>query len=91
MQFFLDVALNSIIYDDEILKTAIINGNVTKDNAIYVISNLICEGMVDELNLNTKEMIGMSKVPSEYTPAKNRHFVLAMDNCLPAVVEFLMS
>ncbi len=91
LQFFLDVALNSIIYDDEILKTAIIKGNVTKDNAIYVISNLICEGMVDELKLNMKDMIGMSKVPSEYTPAKNRQFVMAMENCLPAVVEYLMS
>lgn len=91
LQFFLDVGLNTIIYDEEILKTAMVNGNLNKENAIMVISNLICEGMVDELNLNPKEMIGMSKHPEEYSPAKNRRFVSAMEDCMPAVVEFLMS
>lgn len=91
LQFFLDVGLNTIIYDDIILKTAMVNGNVTKDNAIVVISNLICEGMVDELKLNPKKLIGMSKHPSEFTTAKNRVFVNAMEKCLPAVAEFLMS
>lgn len=93
IQFFLDVALNTIIYDEEILKTAILHGNVTKENAIYVISNLICEGIVDQLGLDpgNKQLISMDKTPSEFTPAKNRIFVNAMEECLPDVVEYLMS
>lgn len=93
IQFFLDVALNTIIYDDEILKAAIMKGNVTRDNAIYVISNLICEGIVDNLRLDPsdKKLISMDRKPSEFTPAKNRIFVNAMEESLPPVVEYLVS
>lgn len=91
LQFFLDIALNTIIYDEEILKTAIINRNVTKENAIPVISNLICEGIVDELQLNPKNLIDISSKPSTYSPEKQRVFVKAMEDCLPEVVGFLMS
>ena len=43
LQFFLDVAVNTIIYDRQILKTAMLRKNINKTNAISVISNLICE------------------------------------------------
>ena len=91
LQFFLDVGLNTIIYDDEVLKRAMIRGNVTKENAIPMISNLICEGMVDELGLDPKNLVSINHDASEYTPAKNRVFVNAMENCLYRVIEFLMS
>ena len=91
LQFFLDVALNTIIYEEEIMKKAMLNGNITKENAVMVISNLICEGMVDELQLKPKELISLEKVASEYTPSKNQKFIKAMENCLPRVVEFWVS
>ena len=91
MQFFLDVGLNTIIYDDEILKRAIVRKNITKDNAIMVISNLICEGIADELNLDPAKLISDDRKPSPYTPAKNRVFISAMENCLPRVIGYLMS
>jgi len=91
LQFFFNVALNAIIYDEELLKHAIRRKNITKENAIMVISNLICEGIVDELKLNPKDLILIKNKPSTYTPEKNRIFVSAMERCLPRVVEFLVS
>ena len=91
LQFFLDVAVSSIIYEREILKAAMVRKNLNKDNAIVVISNLICEGIVDELGLNPKNLTDVTKKGEAYSAAVNRRFVSAMENCLPRVVEFLMS
>ena len=92
LQYFLAVALDEFVYGDNgILKTALIRGNVTKENAIYVISNLICEGIVDQLQIEPKKLISMSRVASEYTPAKNRIFITAMENSLADVAEYLVS
>lgn len=91
LQFFLDVALNTIVYDEEVLKQAFINGNLVKEKTMEMLSNLICEGMVDELQLNPRKLIDMKKEPSPYTAAKNRVFVSAMENCLPNVIDYLLS
>ena len=92
LQYFLDIAINAFVYGDNgILKQALIRGNVTKDNAIYVISNLICEGIVDRLKIEPKKLIGMSKVASEYTPAKNRVFINAMEDAMEEVAQYLVS
>ena len=91
LQFFLDVAVNTIIYDRQILKTAMLRKNINKTNAISVISNLICEGIVDELKLDPKDFTDISKQGEAYSAAVNRKFVAAMENCLPRVVEFLVS
>lgn len=91
LQFFLDVAVSSIIYEKEIIKTAMLRKNLNKDNAISVISNLICEGIVDELKLDPKNLTDVTKQGEAYSAAVNRKFVVAMENCLPKVVDFLMS
>lgn len=91
LQFFLDIAVSSIIYEKEILKTAMLRKNLNKDNAIAVISNLICEGIVDELKLDPKNLTDVTKEGEAYSSAINRKFVAAMENCLPNVVEFLVS
>ncbi len=91
LQFFLNMALNEIIDDENLLATAIRHGNIDKKNAIVVLSNLICEGIVDELKINPKELIQFKKKPSYYSPEKNRIFVNAMNGCMPNVKEFLRS
>lgn len=91
MEFFLNSALDAIIDDDEILRMAMLRKNITKNNALMVISNLICEGIVDELNIDPKKLINFKAKTSLYSPEKNRVFLSAMDRCLPNVVEFLVS
>lgn len=91
LEFFLQAAVNDIIYDDEILPKAIMRRNVSKDNALMVISNLLCEGIADELRLDPKDLIQIGTKPSAYSPEKNRVFVNALRDCLPNVVEYLLS
>lgn len=91
MEFFLNYALEAIVYDDEILTTALRKHNITKENALMVISNLVCEGIVDQLQLNPKNLIKIQDQPVQYSSQKYRIFREAMEKCLPDVVEFLMS
>ena len=57
LEFFINPVLDQIVGNEEIIATALRHRNITKDNALYVISNLICEGMADELKLDPKKLI----------------------------------
>lgn len=91
MEFFLQSALNKIVYDTNLLQIAMRRKNITKDNALMVISNLICEGVVDELRIDPKDLIQITNNPSPYTAEKNRVFINAIEKCLPRVVDYLVS
>lgn len=91
MEFFMNSALEEIVDDEEILTKAFLRKNIKKNNALKVIGNLICEGIVDELNLNPKNLIKFKQTLSTYAPEKTRVFLSAMEKCLPKVVEFLVS
>ena len=89
-EYIIKFALDSIFNSDDVLKQAIIKGNIDKDNAYYVVSNLICESMVDTLDINAKKLIDIQG-GMKYSPEINRLFVLAMENAVPVVVKFLVS
>lgn len=91
LEFFLNSSLNAIIDDEEILRMAIKKRNITKDNALMVISNLLCEGMADELKLDPKQLANFENKASSYAPEKNRAFLSALEECTSDVVEFLIS
>ena len=91
LEFFLNSALDEIIYSEDVLSTAMQKGNLTKQNALMVISNLLCEGIVDQLKLNPKNLITINKTPSLYSPQKVRVFSDALDKCLLDVAKFLVS
>ena len=77
--------------DDEILEMALKRKNITKDNALFVVSNLLCEGIVDEMKIDPKQLVKFKQVLSNYEPEKNRPFSNALDKCTPEIVEFLVS
>ena len=91
MEFFLKYAQDIIFSDDELLKTAIYNGNINKDNALYVISNLICESMVDSLHLDPKNLISRFGTAMPFSAELNRKYVKAMEDSVPIVAQYLMS
>ena len=91
LEFFLNPSLNQIFDDDEILEMALKRKNITKDNALLVVSNLLCEGIVDEMKLDPKQLVKFKQVLSNYAPEKNRPFSNALNKCTPDVVEFLVS
>ena len=68
-----------------------IQQNLTKQNAIQVIVNLLCEGIVDDLNLDGKKLINIDKKPNLFSPEKLRRYNMALDNCLQRVADFLVS
>ncbi len=91
LEFFLNSALGAIINDEDILTTALKKKNITKNNALMVISNLICEGIVDELEIQPKDLIQINNKVVPYSAQLNRNFLDAMEDCLPNVVDYLIS
>ena len=91
MEFFLNNAVNRIIYNDQLMQIAFKRKNLNKENALMVISNLVCEGIVDELEINPKDLIRIGDKASLYTPEKNRKYLNAIERCLPVVEAFLAS
>lgn len=91
LEFFLNPALNAIVDDDELLATALKHGNITRTNALMVISNLLCEGIVDELKLSPKNLINIKSGAKTFSPQLNRVYVNALNNCLNDVVAYLKS
>lgn len=91
LEFFLNLGLDEIIEDDDILSASLRKGNVTKDNAVVVISNLICEGIVDELKLDPKKLVEIPPKAVDYSPELNRKYSTALEKSLPKVIKFLIS
>ena len=91
LEFFLNSALNELVYNEEFLKQAMRKRNINADNALYVISNLLCEGIVDELKINPKDLIKINDQESLYSSAKNRVYLDALDKCVEKVAMFLLS
>lgn len=90
LEFFLNSALETILNDEQLLVRAMTRKNITKDNALMVIANLICEGIVDEMKIDPKNLV-KNNTPQPYTAAQTRPFEIAMEKCLPAVIRFLIS
>lgn len=89
-EFIIKFALDSIFDSDAVLKQAILRGNIDKDNALYVVTNLICESMVDILKINAKDLV-LQQGEMKFSQEVNRRFVLAMERSVPVVVNFLVS
>lgn len=89
-EFLIKYALDVIFDSDAVLRQAILRGNIDKDNALYVVSNLICESMVDTLHIDAKKLIEIQG-ETKYSPEVNRKFVLAMESSIPVVVNYLVS
>ncbi len=91
MEFMLNSALQPLIYDEEILGAALESGILNKDNAIMVISNLICEAVADFLHLNPKELIKFDNKPVPYSAQVNRIFLDAIAASVPIVAKYMLS
>ena len=91
LEFFLKYALDVIFSVDAVLRDALRKGNITKDNGIYVISNLLCESMVDILKINPKELILKDNTYLPFSTEVNRKYVDALETSMPIVVRYIIS
>ncbi len=91
LEFFLNPALEQIVNDTELLTYAMQMRNINKNNALMVISNLLCEGIVDQLQLKPKDLIDIQSKAVLYSPEINRRYLDALDKCVLDVAKFLIS
>lgn len=90
LQFFLNYAFEEIV-DSEKLQQIIYKNDIDEKNYIFVLGNLLCEGIVDELQITAKKLVDSPSQESSYTPEKLRFYRRALDKALPKVLEYLLA
>lgn len=90
LQFFLNYAMQEIVDNDKLPRILALNG-IDENNYIYILGNLLCEGIVDELNISPKKLVGAPSVKQEYSLERMRKYRTALDKALPKVLEYLLS
>lgn len=88
LQFFLNHALDTIA-DDPRLSDILSQNDIDEKNYVYVLGNLLCEGIVDDLQITTKKLIDDQNKESVYSPEKQRELNRSLDRALPKVLDFL--
>lgn len=89
LQFFLNYAFDTIA-DNPNLPQILLQNDIDEKNYVYVLGNLLCEGIVDDLQITTKKLIDDQNKESKYSPEKLRELNRALDRALPNVLDFLM-
>ncbi len=90
LQFFLGYAFEEIVASEKLPLILSRNG-ITEKNYVYVLGNLLCEGIVDELEITAKKLVEAGNTTSKFTPEKLRSYRRALDNALPKVLNFLLA
>ena len=89
LQFFLNYAFDTIA-DNPNLPDILARNNIDEENYVFVLGNLLCEGLVDDLQITTKKLVDAQNKESKYAPDKLRDYRRALDRALPKVLNFLM-
>ncbi len=90
LQFFLNYAFEEIVSSDKLPQILSKNG-IDETNYMYILGNLLCEGVVDELQITPKKLVEMQGQTSKYSPEKLRDYKRALDRALPKVLEYLLA
>ncbi len=90
LQFFLNYAFDEIVNSAKLPQILAKNG-IDETNYIYVLGNLLCEGIVDEMQITAKKLVEMQGQASKYSPEKLREYKRALDKALPKVLDFLLA
>ena len=90
LQFFLNSAIQEVVDSDHLQKILLTNG-MDEQNYIFILGNLLCEGIVDELKIEPKKLVDAPQEKQEYTVERQRVYRRALDKCLPKVMEYLLS
>ena len=89
LEFFLRAGIDKIMENTEVIKKAVRLNNINSQNGIAVISNILCEGIADELKITPEKLIKGKDSLSKYTEQKYRVYTRAMQNAIPKVLEYL--
>lgn len=89
LQFFLNYAFEEIADNDK-LQQILDKNDIDEKNYVFVLGNLLCEGIVDELEITAKKLVETQNKESLYTPEKLRSYRRALDKALPKVLDYLL-
>ena len=90
LQFYLNYAMQEITDNEQLGKIMLING-INENNYLYILGNLLCEGVVDELGISPKKLVSEPPRKQEYSLERLRVYRSALDKALPRVLEYLLS
>lgn len=89
LQFFLNYAMQEIVDNEKLDKILALNG-IDENNYMYILGNLLCEGVVDELGLSPKKLVDAPAKKQEYSLERMRVYRTALDKALPKVLKYLL-
>ncbi len=90
LQFFLNYAFYEVISSED-LEKILQRNDITQQNYIYVLGNLICEGLVDEMQISAEKLVKTPNTTVNYSPQKLRSYKKKIDSALPKILEYLLS
>ena len=90
LTIFLSFAIDKILGVEDIKEIAERN-SIFQENYQYLLGRLLCEGIVDELNINAREMIKEQQSHVEANPKIMHVYDNAREEAIPRVLKFLRS
>ena len=72
------------------LQQIIDKNEIDQQNYVFVLGNLLCEGIVDELQITAKKLVDTPNKEVKYTPEKLRNYKRALDRAMPKILEYLL-
>ena len=90
LTLFLSYAIDKILSVEDVEEIAERN-EIFQENYQYIIGRLLCEGIVDELQINPRDMIKSETRFIEKTPKMMHRYDKAREESIPRVLKFLRS
>lgn len=90
LQFFLNYAFQELITEENLQKILSRN-EIDENNYFYVIGNLLCEGLVDEMHINAKDLVEEKSGIVKYTPERLRVYKRELEKALPRILDYLLA
>lgn len=90
LTIFLSFAVDKILSVEDIKEIAERN-EIFQENYQYILGRLLCEGIVDELNINARDMIKETPREVPQTPKVMHVFDNAREEAIPRVLKYLRS
>lgn len=90
LTIFLSFAIDKILSVEDV-DEIVERNEIFQENYQYIIGRLLCEGIVDELHINAREMIKEKPKVVESSPKLMREFDKAREESIPKVLKFLRS
>lgn len=90
LQFFLNYAFQELITEEN-LEKILERNEIDESNYLYIIGNLLCEGLVDEMHINAKDLVEERNQVIKYTPERLRVFKRELEKAIPKILEYLLA